>query len=109
MNVNKSQRPCTPPIAIVKTPPIEQPSYRTAQAVIHEPTEQEKWDESCSKSKQITALLSTVEDLRLQVADLRRLLHLTQDDLGYFATHVEELTKRADQTDQELQELWRDE
>lgn len=109
MNVNNSQRPCTPPIAIVKTPPIEQPSYRTAQAVIHEPTEQEKWDNCCSKSTQITALQNAVEDLRMQVADLRRLLHLTQDDLGYFATHVEKLTKHADQTNQELQELWRKE
>lgn len=106
---SQTQRPCTPPIAIVKTPPIPEPMYRAAVHVVPESTEQDKWDDCCSKSTQIIALQKTVEDLRLQVADLRRLLHLTQDDVGYFATHVEELTKRADQTDQELQELWRNE
>lgn len=74
-------KPRTPPIPIVKTPPIPRAYYVVEQQATYELTDQQKWDKSCCESKQITELKNSMEDLRLQVADLRRMLHGTQDDV----------------------------
>lgn len=90
-------KPRTSPIPIVKTPPIPRAHYVVEQQATYKPTDQQKWEKCCCESKQITELKNAMEDLRLQVADLRRMLHKTQDDVLYCAVHVDDLIKSINQ------------
>lgn len=73
-------RPCTPPIAIVKDTPRPLPVYKNAQHVVQQPTTQDE----------VAELRRTVQDLRLQVADLRELLHIVREDVGFLTQMIQD-------------------